>query len=456
MSNLIDLGKSDSIASIVPIVSIEEKKARCQGRSALKLGEYKIAKRIMNADFRSSTVFEPHSTFHYDSQEKNGIRNRLNAAWQLMSELVSFHPKGPFQSQLDLLLHCLDVLKQRDEERDVLRAYIDRLQLYSMMPFYLNLDSRDPSSTIETSITLAREAVALIDLDRLLGYELFELLSQPEYVDHPPCIALQKSLKIGIAEVVLELNGLVAKSIRTKECLSLQRPATDYCEGYWSIVQQWMQRAVHLRIPPKLSIGKIVWPKVQDHWSRLSQALLDQSEIQETASPLFDVVEIRSSNDPQLALTLDTHLQRCREQDGSMALVVIRELRPSGSGQATPTTTGLLEWQSVIIQQVCELTGGSTTRGFIYEAGELSLIVDDMDRSEVTATLREILEVACQPKELVSTMIEMPKLPLVCGVSCVTSPSKSFKIDQLISAAWRCLDAAKMQGAGAVKSLEVY
>ena len=109
-----------------------------------------------------------------------------------------------------------------------------------------------------------------------------------------------------------------------------------------------------------------------------------------------------------------------------------------------------------MIERLHEETGGRTTRGFICEGGELALIVDDLARNEVTAILRETLEYASQPSDLVSSMVDTPHTPLVCGVACVASPSKRFQIDQLIDSAWRCLAASKLQGPGTVKSLEVF
>ena len=52
--------------------------------------------------------------------------------------------------------------------------------------------------------------------------------------------------------------------------------------------------------------------------------------------------------------------------------------------------------------------------------------------------------------------VETTKIGIVCGLACVETPSKRFKIEQLIEASWRCLSAAKNQGAGAVKSIEAY
>ena len=202
-----------------------------------------------------------------------------------------------------------------------------------------------------------------------------------------------------------------------------------------------------------------IWPKVRDHWSRLSQSLLQVNITEsepESKSAADDFVEIRSANDPQLEKTLDIQLQRCSDEHGSMALVVIKVIEHPDQPQKRPSDHRLPKWQETVIERLRIATDGQTTRGFICDAGELALIIDDLDRNEVSAVIREILEAASLPHNAASSMVEMPRIPIVCGIACVASPSKRFQIDQLIQSAWRCLDAAKLQGPGAVKSIEVF
>ena len=457
MSSILENGIIDSVGKIVPTAV-----ANNPQRNSLRFrptgdDEQKIVEQLLRSEKCNFALIEHGFSSTASSPNASTVRNRLPAAWELLAELVTAQPKGDVERHLVVLLNSLESMgRYLDDDRESLREYVSHMQLYSMMPVYLGLDRRDPTEALQKSIALARESVALVVLDRVLESELFELLTEPAFVDSPPCVALDQSLKIRIDQIVLRLDERASLGTKSAASPVHLRPTKEYCEGYWSIVKQWKAKAAHIRIPPKLSIGAIAWPKVTEHWARLSQALLDVSEVVEAQTPVAEFVEIRSSNDPQLSETLDSHLQRCRSEHGCMALVVVQLIAPDDPKSNASNSNRLPDWQRVVIEELRKATDGSASRGFICQAGELALIIDGLERNEVTAVLREVLKVACQPSQVVSKMIETPDLPLVCGVACVNSPSKGFKLDQLTNSAWRCLEAAKTQGAGAVKSIEVF
>ncbi len=97
----------------------------------------------------------------------------------------------------------------------------------------------------------------------------------------------------------------------------------------------------------------------------------------------------------------------------------------------------------------------ASVRGFISDDGELSLVFQDVERAELGQWIRDSFAKINLANEE-SSLATIVALPLVAGVAMVNAPSRSFKIDQLIQSAWRCLDGASKQGAGAVKTIEVY
>ena len=97
----------------------------------------------------------------------------------------------------------------------------------------------------------------------------------------------------------------------------------------------------------------------------------------------------------------------------------------------------------------------TNVRGFLSDEGELTLVFQDIDRSELTQWIRDAFSKFNEVNPD-STLATPAAQPLVAGVAMVNAPSRSFKIDQLIQAAWRCLDGASTQGAGTVKTIEVY
>lgn len=163
------------------------------------------------------------------------------------------------------------------------------------------------------------------------------------------------------------------------------------------------------------------------------------------------VVELRSSNDPKLLRTLEQQLSECRIRQGSMALVVVRLLE----GECAPPEGSLAPWQLAFVTAIREQTDCEELRGFIMPSGEVAMILEDVDRGEATNIARESMGQAsvadCQ-----HVLSSTETLALIAGIAYVSEPNRGFRLQQLTDAAWRCLEGAVAQGAGAAKSLEVF
>jgi hypothetical protein len=172
-----------------------------------------------------------------------------------------------------------------------------------------------------------------------------------------------------------------------------------------------------------------------------------------------DIIEIRSSNDPELARNLDVHLQRCRDRSGSLALVVVRCRTDSKSNpelQSGSLKGSLTSWQLDMIAALQSSLEHRKMYGFHTTDGEIALIMEDVDRSEVTALVRKVIAQEVVVDDHETRLLDQAGLPLYSGIACVHAPSKSFRLAQLTESAWRCLDASMRQPPGSVKSIEVY
>lgn len=83
-------------------------------------------------------------------------------------------------------------------------------------------------------------------------------------------------------------------------------------------------------------------------------------------------------------------------------------------------------------------------------------MIEDVERPVVMAIAREGLLEAGEAHRQACGLGAESATALVSGISFVSSPARSFKIQQLIDSAWRCLEGATDQGSGSVKSIEVY
>ncbi len=228
-------------------------------------------------------------------------------------------------------------------------------------------------------------------------------------------------------------------------------------EGYWKIATQLEAGQAHLHVPPQLSIGKILWPKVHDHWKRFAHALYSTSHSPTIPSgQMADIVELRSSQDPQLATTLDLHLKQCREQQRTMGLMVIKEVSEVRASQGTPSI-GLPAWQQAIVEAIERSHRRSSLTRFSFAMREKSRSLSTTWIAIPSPSiLRDVLNDISQIPDLKAPMIDKPRLGLIGGVACVSSPTKKFQLEQLTQAAWRCLEAAHTKAPAPLNRLKCF
>ncbi len=383
------------------------------------------------------------------------------------------------------LAFCLNHLRlQNDCSRP---NAIDSLLLFSFMPIYL-ASSRDKIvPAVESTMDKLRQSVCVALWLRVMdcdsGYRwLDELVCKGQVLDS----AFQQNLRISIPRLAGHYwSGSLCKSQPTE---------TD--RGLWEITCQLLRGESQIHIPKSMTLGVVSWEKILQHWNSLKQALassasgstsdsykivgpvggtcsdashpdrigatnshevVDASEtkekksnIQAAAGPVSKdrrIVEIRSSSDPQLKKVLDQLLQRSRDEQSMLTIAVVSRLCVE---QDRPGN-----WFSPMIDQIILESEAEDLKGFVTDAGELALIFYDVDRSDISHWLRESFSQLRSGNSNSTIHSEASEL-LIAGVAMVSAPSRSFQLEQLIDAAWRCRDGAAIQGANAVKTIEVY
>ena len=346
-----------------------------------------------------------------------------------------------------------------------------RMTLKSLMPMYLAAGQGRIGSGWAETISLVRSSCALLELSRLTtSQELSEWL-RANNSKGDPHHSILKTFRISITKLADvfwdELSGGKAKFLN-KVSTEKQHAA------WWSLACQFSERHAQITVPAELAAGFIAWDKLLNHWQRMVQALSGKSTSSSSettntpsdhalASDLNQIkptlndrrfVEIRSSKDPQLSANMEQLLMNARNDQGLLSLIVVKRLcndtRTRSSGSES-----LQNWQSKFIKLMDTRGESANVRGFISDEGELSLVFQDVDRSELAQWIRESFAKFGQNQED-SKLATAVVVPLIAGVATVNAPSRSFKIEQLIQSAWRCLDGASTQGAGAVKTIEVY
>jgi hypothetical protein len=169
-------------------------------------------------------------------------------------------------------------------------------------------------------------------------------------------------------------------------------------------------------------------------------------------------------DDNELRLCLDSILNEARNLEVPVNLVVIRDLK--STAVRIDSDLEVQNNQSrVWLEQVCnELSETHDECEFSKLlsvcSGELIYVQGGGDRLKLMPWIRTVLDgsSALLSHEMVSLDVDQGQTPngLVAGLASVGRPNKSFRSTALIQAALRCLEAAQRQGAGAIKSIEVF
>lgn len=389
-------------------------------------------------------------------------------------------------------------------ERQVGAPLTLRIILKSLMPLYLAAGQGRVGTSFVDTFSLIRVTCMVPELDRLThANELALWLAEQSGGNNDPLESIPKSFRISLplmankfwSEIASKSNGGVSQPKKLVDSNSL---TVAKHKAWWSLAGQLCNQRAQITIPAELSVGFVAWEKLLDHWQRVSQALsagttateevitnpprpnsreedlienkkrTEDSKRSETTllkkkmiavkdekdPKLADdhrFVEIRSVRDPQLSSSLDQLLHQSRNDQGTLSLMVVKKL----GVEAAANSQSLQNWQSSFIEYMDTHGEAANVRGFVSDEGELTLVFQDVDRAELAQWIREsfgTFNTASSDASIATPTAQ----PLVAGVAMVNAPSRSFKIDQLIQAAWRCLEGASTQGSGAIKTIEVY
>jgi hypothetical protein len=452
--------------------------------SAPRSFEARIAARLEKAVSRPPTSTPSQSYGQKADPSRRSSESRsLKPSIDLLSEII---PRNVAEAASETLAKIVTTIHDTlglyaTNVRELSRIYLNRMHWSALLPIYTSLDSTQLPQKIEESHQLALEARMIHALDLALEKELFELLAGESWKKHDPKTALKSTLDICIYDIVAksqlaEYGHL--PSDRHQNSLS-----DTIRQSYWQLATQLDESSTHLHLPANLVIGKVSWSRIREHWNQFNFSLMNAKSSNPCTARLDNerpiatshkgpacqanvepapvtaaedgCIEIRSSSDPKLADTLGIQLETCRDEGRSMTLAVFQRLGDDGKATSA-TTNGFESWHHSLIQLVSKSAIGGTSRGFFTHTGELALVFEDLERGEATQAMRTFIECVVTAEQPSNKYVETTKIGIVCGLACVETPSKRFKIEQLIEASWRCLSAAKNQGAGSVKSIEAY
>lgn len=396
----------------------------------------------------------------------------------MVNELDQAHNSIPYQQASAGLSRLVKNLYSIQESFGVLHSR--RILLRPLIPIYLSAGQGKLGTGLSDTLSLFRSTIAIAELNRLLGSsDLAEwFLTKSSHDD--PFPHLENVFNISTSRLAKRfwhstfqsVNEGVAISKRAIEALAIDTSKDKRAAGWWSLACQISDQNQKIRVPAEVAVGLVDWNRLLDHWHRLELALagglpssdrdgLPPKDSQPTAetsvkpkvTKLDDrrFVEIRSVNDPELSSNLEKILTQARSNQSELSFLVVKCLE----SQQPTSPSAIQGWQSKFIHCIDEFGLTANARGFVSDEGDLSLVYEDVERSEVARWIRESFS-KLQETDPEAKLAVASAVPLVAGIASVIAPSRSFKIEQLIQSAVRCLDGATKQGVGAIKTIEVY
>ncbi|MBU6172655.1 MAG: hypothetical protein KGQ60_02570 [Planctomycetes bacterium] len=356
------------------------------------------------------------------------------------------------------------------------------LTLHSLLPIYLTSTRDSWEKSLGLSLHLLRKTACLSHWCKALeDHCIFDWLHHQERLLIHPQISMERSFRLSLQKMNHAFWEWYDKgfSVRALNATATEDSVRD--SAYWSIALQLSRGETKPTLPPNLKIGDVSWEKILRHWEKLNDAL--SKTVSRQPSPVPDLsnamqvkgatpqtttnhpvssprcnsddrlVEIQCYEDPELTDSLETFLQQVRQEQSSLSLVVVKRLnRPTDSD--TPNTT-IKNWQSRFLDCLISESDTRELKGFTTDGGELLLVYCDIDRTDLSFWIRESFAKINASSE--SWSMTQPDIePLVAGIAMANGPSRSFRINQLIDGARRCMEGAEIQGIHAVKTIQVY
>ncbi len=386
-----------------------------------------------------------------------------------------------------------------DQMRDWDPTLRESCLLKILLPYYMATPRREDGArttlndVFEHGSWLMLELVSVLELHRCLQPSGFaEWINEPKRMPLDPRQAIAESFRISLPDVVVALCERLEQSHATYcpgalDLASLSRATLGARGGYATqetrpsdaLHQQWWSMAWQVCSSQSLPMSTsrsnsqgMEWNQFLEHWSRLydslqlpaadaESAVREPDDVPSPRRPALDprIVEVHSPKETVFVRSLDVLLHACRVDQGALALVIVRwvdEPVEVGSGKGTRDDGEIPYWPSDLLDAMDATMEANCVHGFRTDSGDVALIYRDVDRGEIAQGVRDgfakLRKTMFDPRGMAS----QAPIPWIAGIALVSGPSRSFQSDQLVDAAWRCLESANVQGTASIKSIEVF
>ncbi len=452
---------SPSSRLIASLFGLMEAHQRPQGQDArVAMSQIQCLVKLMTWSLRRSLL----STHHFLTKS---IASRCLASLFFPSQTLTWEEmlKGCFKDCLENIT-LFEVNKQVDGS---LAPYLDdAIDAQTSLHAALNRDfniclSTTTKKLVELHKPEWSEVLEASSHAVLLWQVLYQWNKGENVISIPPHLNIQRIEWNQIAD----LNSKIASSLaaEAKAALSMTSKHVTISTSKGSVASGDEAKKFFMTEPspinqPKSSMDSESMSTVASIERQLDQtdeflSKLHLEVIEQDTAPAKRVLsEIRSSTDPQLSRLLEAAIDRSRCDKNSISLLVVRAVSTLNSESVRTAGSEPAEWQLQAYREIKSKTVGTVSLAYTTAAGELAIVIEDLDRTQVTRLARETI--LTREYTIATTGRTSVRCGVVCGSATVSCPARGFSFEQLSSAAERCLQGAQLQGRGAIKGLEVF
>lgn len=235
--------------------------------------------------------------------------------------------------------------------------------------------------------------------------------------------------------------------------------ATRECEmETWALAKSLLRDNSDIELPASFAESSMAIDDIRAHWIRLRQSLATRNTNGSTAivveqqsiAPTEDTSAQRfvSIGDRTAYPLLDSLKQTLESDDDEslLSLVVVRAVQSPSIRHANASPSWFAE--------LCDDEELTVKGMFKTEDHDWVIVYSGVDRSELARKIREVFEaIGLRGSRDERSQSEQA---FVAGVATVIDPTSRFQVSGLVDGAWRCVEAAQLQGPNAVKTIQVY
>lgn len=399
----------------------------------------------------------------------------------------------------------------------------ERMLAVGFLPLYRSLATGNIDEGLEQTRHRLFETIVALTLCDELAPDLFELSAPTGQSPYETANELLEFDLVGSGSIMRRhLSGYIPEEDRFLDSESnlLQRidrvdltradqsiPDWAHPELLWRLSGELISQKTDLVLPRPWIDTPVPWHSIIDHWNSLWHLLHQDTPTSESKSaqagehdpespeiippeitapdvpasndenpsgrpaksvpplplPKVLIAEILSHNDPAFVSLVKRQLANCRADNRSIAiasLVIAAEDAAKHQDLRRSRKGGICPWQQKLVNELADRPEVSDPFAFITADNELWLCMLDIERSDATTLLREVLDELLSKPDTVSASEGLAKVSpparYFVGIASTGAPNAGLTPEQMVEATCRCLNAASRQNKAAIKSIEVY